>query len=78
MGHIIKPWRHTTRKRSVTQALKRTAVAPPEDLRETANSYFGLLSQASHSEKDRAKLARLILKRDHSINGALTKTYLKR
>lgn len=78
VGHVIKPWRRTTRKRSVATALRRTAAVPDEDLRETANSYFGLLTQASHSEKDRAKLARLVLKRGHSVNGALTKTYLKK
>ena len=78
VGHVIKPWRRTTRKRSVTQAIKRTAAAPADDLRETANSYFGLLSQASHSAKDRARLARLILKRGHAVNAALTKTYPKR
>jgi retron-type reverse transcriptase len=78
VGHVIKPWRRTTRKRSLAQALKRTAAAPAEDLRETANSYFGLLSQASHSEKDRAALARVVLKRGHIVNGALTKTYPKR
>ena len=75
VGHVIKPWRRSTRKRSLAQALKRTAAAPAEDLRETANSYFGLLSQASHSEKDRAALARVVLKRGHAVNGALTKTY---
>ncbi len=75
VGHVIKPWRRTTRKRSLAQALKRTAAAPAEDLRETANSYFGLLSQASHSEKDRAALARVVLRRGHVVNGALTKTY---
>ena len=78
VGHIIKPWRRTTRKRSLAQALKRTAVAPAEDLRETANSYFGLLSQASHSEKDREKLPRVVLLRGNSVNGALTKTFPKR
>ncbi|WAT30113.1 RNA-directed DNA polymerase [Pseudomonas sp. GXZC] len=75
VGHVIKPWRRTTRKRSLAQALKRTAAAPAEDLRETANSYFGLLSQASHSEKDRAALARVVLKRGNSVNADLTKTY---
>ena len=75
VGHVIKPWRRTTRKRSLAQALKRTAAAPVEDLRETANSYFGLLSQASHSEKDRAALARVVLKRGNSVNADLTKTY---
>jgi hypothetical protein len=78
VGHVIKPWRRTTRKRSVATALRRTAAVPDEDLRETANSYFGLLTQASHSEKDRAKLARLVLRRGNSVNGALTKTYSKK
>jgi len=78
VGHVIKPWRRTTRKRSLAQALKRTAAAPAEELRETANSYFGLLSQASHSEKDRAALARVVLKRGHTVNGSLTKTYPKK
>ena len=78
VGHVIKPWRRTTRKRSLAQALKRTAAAPVEDLRETANSYFGLLSQASHSEKNRAALARVVLKRGNSVNAALTKTFQKK
>ncbi|WP_411835670.1 RNA-directed DNA polymerase [Pseudomonas chlororaphis subsp. aurantiaca] len=78
VGHVIKPWRRTTRKRSVAQALKRTAAAPAEDLRETANSYFGLLGQASHSQKDRAALANVVLRRGHVVNGELTKTYPKR
>lgn len=78
VGHVIKPWRRTTRKRSLAQALKRTIAAPDEDLRETANSYFGLLSQASHSHTDRAKLARAVLKRGNSVNAELTKTYQRR
>ena len=78
VGHFVKPWRRSTRKRSLAQALKRTAAAPAEDLRETANSYFGLLSQASHSHKDRAALARVVLKRGNSVNAALTKTYQKK
>nr|WP_280042052.1 RNA-directed DNA polymerase [Pseudomonas sp. Hg5Tf]MDH2559043.1 RNA-directed DNA polymerase [Pseudomonas sp. Hg5Tf] len=78
VGHVIKPWRRTTRKRSVAQAMKRTAASPAEQLRETANSYFGLLTQASHSQKDRAALANLVLKRGRVVNGDLTKTYLKR
>lgn len=78
VGHVIKPWRRTTRKKSVAQALKRTAAIPAENLRETANSYFGLLGQASHSQKDRAALANLVLRRGHVVNGDLTKTYPKR
>lgn len=78
VGHVIKPWRRTTRPRSMAQALRRTAAVPAEDLRETANSYFGLLTQASHSHKDRGALARLVIKRGHAVNGDLTKTYPKR
>ena len=78
VGHVIKPWRRTSRKRALAQALKRTGEAPAENLRETANSYFGLLSQASHSEKDRATLGRVVLRRGNSVNAALTKTYRKR
>ncbi|EKT4522757.1 RNA-directed DNA polymerase [Pseudomonas putida] len=78
VGHVIKPWRRTTRKKSIAQAMKRTAAAPAEDLRETANSYFGLLRQASHSQKDRAALANLVLRRGHVVDGDLTKTYPKR
>lgn len=78
VGHVIKPWRRTTRKKSVAQALKRTSAVPGEHLRETANSYFGLLGQASHSQKDRAALANLVLRRGHVVNAALTQTYPKR
>lgn len=78
VGHVIKPRRRTTRPSSMAQALRRTAAVPAEDLRETANSYFGLLTQASHSHKDRAALARLVIKRGHAVNGDLTKTYPKR
>ncbi|GFM73792.1 hypothetical protein PSCICL_47840 [Pseudomonas cichorii] len=77
VGHVIKPWRRTTRKRSVAQAMKRVAAAPAEDMRETANSYFGLLSQASHSQKGRAALANLLLRRGFTVSGSLTKTYAK-
>lgn len=78
VGHVIKPWCRTTRKRSLAQALKRTTAAPAEDLRETANSYFGLLGQASHSHRDRAALANVVLKRGNSVNAALTKTFKKK
>ena len=78
VGHVINPWRRTTRKKSVAQAMKRTAAVPAENLLETANSYFGLLGQASHSLKDRAALANLVLRRGHAVNSALTQTYRKR
>ncbi|GJN50809.1 hypothetical protein TUM20286_05610 [Pseudomonas tohonis] len=77
VGHVIKPWRRTTRKKSVAQALRRVATAPEEELLETANSYFGLLRQAGSSEKDRAALARILLKRGRIVDAGLSKTYRK-
>ncbi|PWU30133.1 reverse transcriptase [Pseudomonas sp. RW407] len=75
VGHVIKPWRRTTRKRTAKEALRRVAAAPPEEMRTVANSYFGLLRQASHSHQDRAALARVVLGRGKSVSGSLTKTY---
>ena len=78
VGQVIKPWRRTTRKRTSNQALCRTAEISEKRLFETTNSYFGLLTQASHSHRDRVKLARILLKRrGHCVNSELTKTYRK-
>lgn len=75
VGHVIKPWRRTTRKRTAKEALRRVAAAAPKDLRTIANSYFGLLRQASHSHKDRAQVANALLRRGFSVDCALTKTF---
>jgi len=77
VGHVIKPWRRTIRPRSMASALVRLAEAPAADVHQTANSYFGLLTQASHSHADRAQLANLVRQRGHCVNAALTKTYRK-
>jgi retron-type reverse transcriptase len=75
VGQIIKPWRRITRRRTVEQALRRTAAVPMQDMRETANSYFGLLGQASHSRSDREHLAKIVLRRGRAVNIGLTKIY---
>jgi retron-type reverse transcriptase len=75
VGHVIKPWRRTTRRRTFNEALRRVATIEAGDLFETANSYFGLLRQASHSHADRARLANLLRHRGHTIAGALTQTF---
>jgi retron-type reverse transcriptase len=77
VGHLIEPWRRTTRDRTMTAALERVATVPAADLHQTANSYFGLLRQASHSHADRAQLANAIRRRGHCVNAAFTKTYRK-
>ncbi|MCY1311426.1 hypothetical protein D9M70_617260 [compost metagenome] len=75
VGHVIKPWRRTTRKRTVKEALRRVAAAPADDLLAVTNSYFGLLGQATHSHRDRSTLANVVLKRGRQVNGTLTQTY---
>ena len=75
VGQVIKPWHRTTRPRTVEHAIKRGETAPLASLPETANSYFGLLTQASHSHTDRRRLAKAVLMRGKSVNALLTKTY---
>ncbi|MDD5176784.1 MAG: RNA-directed DNA polymerase [Sterolibacterium sp.] len=75
VGHIVKPWHRVTRRRTVREALLRTAAAPNDELLETANSYFGLLRQADHSQLDRVHLANVLRRRGHCVSGGLTKTY---
>lgn len=75
VGHVIKPWRRTTRPRTMRQALLGVELTPPADLFQTANSYFGLLRQASHSHADRAALANVLLRRGRTVSFELTKTY---
>jgi RNA-directed DNA polymerase len=77
VGQVIKPWRRTLRRRTFNDALHRAAASPAVGLFATANSYFGLLRQASHSHADRARLANLIRRRGHCIAGDITKTYRK-
>lgn len=75
VGQVIKPWHRTTRRKTVAHALRRIVTVPVANLRETANSYFGLLTQATHSHADRRKLAKAVLQRGRAVNGGLTKTY---
>lgn len=77
VGQVIKPWRRTLRRRTFNEALHRAAASPAEGLFATANSYFGLLRQASHSHADRARLANLIRRRGHCIAGDINKTFRK-
>lgn len=75
VGQIIKPWHRTTRRRTFSEALSRTGQTPADELFETANSYFGLLRQATHSHIDRARLANILRRREHCINKGFTQTY---
>ncbi len=75
VGQVIKPWRRHTRRRTFNEALSRAGQIPASELFETANSYFGLLRQATSSHLDRASLANVLRRRGHCINKDLTKTY---
>ena len=75
VGQVIKPWRRTTRRKTLSVALDRIKHADADELFESANSYFGLLRQATHSHHDRAQLANLLLDRGHTVKANLTKTY---
>jgi hypothetical protein len=77
VGAVIKPWCRITRRRTVSHALQQIAIKDHADLRDTANSYFGLLRQASHSHVDRARLANAALRRGRAVNADLTKIYAR-
>ncbi|TDV39572.1 reverse transcriptase (RNA-dependent DNA polymerase) [Paraburkholderia caballeronis] len=75
VGQVIQPWRRETRKRTRNEALSRVAATPAADLMQVANSYFGLLRQASASHHDRALLANVVRDRGRAVDAAFTKTY---
>lgn len=75
VGQVIKPWHRVTRRRTFKEAIRRVKTIEAADLFETANSYFGLLRQATHSHHDRAMLGNALRDRGYSIKSDLTKTY---
>ena len=74
VGQVLKPWRRTTRPRTLRMALQRSELAESADLHQIANSYFGLLRQATHSHAERAQLAHVALRRGHCVDAQLTKS----
>jgi hypothetical protein len=75
VGHVVKPWRRTTRPRTLARALARIETMPRADVFTAGNSYLGLVRQASHSHTEQAQLARALLKRGHAVDGAMTKIF---
>lgn len=75
VGQVIKPWRRETRKRTRNEALRRVAETPVGDLMPVANSYFGLLHQATANHHDRALLANRLRYLGKAVNRDLTKTF---
>lgn len=75
VGQVIKPHHRITRRRTVANALRAAAQHPAENLRETANSHFGLLRQATHSQNDRRKLTKALLLRGRAVDYGMTKIF---
>lgn len=77
VGHVIKPWHTTPRKRTVATAVSRLRAMPAQDVFAAGNSYLGLAGQATHGHQARAVVARVLLKRGHAVKGDLSKIYRK-
>lgn len=77
VGQVVKPYHRRIRARTANDARRRLAEMPLEDIFESANSYFGMHRQATHSHRDRARLAKLLMSLGHSVDNNFTKTYRK-
>jgi len=77
VGHVIKPWRRTTRRRTLNSAISKLQHAEEEALFALANSYFGMVRQATNSHTEQARLGRAVLRRGRCVSGDLTKTFRK-
>jgi RNA-directed DNA polymerase len=77
VGHVLKPWRRTTRPRTLRTALRRLADMPAEDVFAAGNSYLGLVRQASHSHTAQVQIAQALLARGHCVNASFTKAFRK-
>ncbi|MBK8916395.1 MAG: RNA-directed DNA polymerase [Phycisphaerales bacterium] len=75
VGQVVLPWRRFTRRRTFRGALRRTATAPADGLPQTANSYFGLLGQATACHRDRARLANILRRRGLAVDRELTRSF---
>jgi hypothetical protein len=75
VGHVIKPWARTTRRRTFNEAISRIKRIDASDVFTCANSYFGLLRQAGASHVDRTMLAKAVLNRGHVVNKQFTKAF---
>jgi len=75
VGFVVKPWRRTTRARTVNSAISRIHTLGDDDTFEAGNSYFGLLRQSSHSHNDRARLAQAMRQRGHAVDFHFTKSF---
>ncbi len=75
VGHVLRPWRRTTRPRTLVRAIDRLQAMDRADVFAAGNSYLGLVRQASHSHHDQARIANVLRRRGHAVAGDLSKIY---
>jgi RNA-directed DNA polymerase len=75
VGQTILPHRRVIRKRTLRDALHRIRQVAESKLRDTTNSYFGMLRQTSRNHYHRLKVARVVLRRGRAVDRDLTRTY---
>ena len=75
VGHVLKPWCRTTRRRTLRVAIERIEHQPAADVHATGNSYLGLAGQAPQGHSQRARIARALLRRGHCVAADLHKAY---
>jgi RNA-directed DNA polymerase len=75
VGHVIAPWAHTTRRKTVRTALRRLEHMEPGNVFAAGNSYLGLVRQTEQSHTDQARIARALMKRGHAVAGDLNKIF---
>jgi RNA-directed DNA polymerase len=75
VGQVIKPWRRTTRKRTLASAIQRLQTMPAADVFAAGNSYLGLARQASHSHQEQATLINVLRGRGYSFRPDFSKIF---
>ncbi|MDQ1260610.1 MAG: RNA-directed polymerase [Pseudomonadota bacterium] len=77
VGQVVRPWRRTTRRRTLQSALTRLERMPADQVQRAGNSYLGLVRQASHGLHEQALICRALLMRGHPVDGAMTKAFAR-
>jgi hypothetical protein len=75
VGQVVKPWRRTTRRRTVANGSRRLRTMPAAEVFQAGNSYLGLVRQADRSHQEQVTVARVLLQRGHVVTGDLTKAF---
>lgn len=75
VGQVIKPWRRSTRIRTVNEAIGKVRSTPADDLLSVGNSYLGLIGQATAHHHDRGLIAHALMQRGRSVTRNFSKSF---